>query len=102
MAQAVSPQRVLVTEERSGDYGRGRSREHVRVDGEKTIQDTPSTVCTLEAPNKALQDVKDKHYSTWKLDSALPRFAETAFCTWAAGGCWRPFATKARNTTTRR
>ena len=56
----------------------------MRVDGEKTSQDAPSTVCTLEAPNKALQDVKDKHYSTWKLDSALPRFAETGF--WHLGG----------------
>ena len=39
-------------------------REHVRAEGEKTSQGTPSTVCTLKTPNKAPQDVKDKHFST--------------------------------------
>ena len=61
MAQDFFLQRVLATEERSGFYGR---REHVRAEGKKTSQGAPSTVCTLKAPNEALQDVKDEHFST--------------------------------------
>ena len=61
MAQDFPLQRVLVTEGRSRNY---RAREHVRAEGEKTSQGAPSTVCTLKTPNKAPQDVKDKHFST--------------------------------------
>ena len=57
MAQDFPLQRVLVTE--------GRSRNYVvRAEAEKTSQGAPSTVCTLKTPNKAPQDVKDKHFST--------------------------------------
>ena len=58
MAQDFFLQRVLATEERNG------RREHVRAEGKKTSQGAPSTVCTLKAPNEALQDVKDEHFST--------------------------------------
>ena len=61
MAQDFPLQRVLVTEGRSRNYV---SREHVRAEGEKTSQGAPSTVCTLKTPIKALQDVKDQHFSS--------------------------------------
>ena len=35
----------------------------MRAEAEKTSQGAPSTVCTLKTPNKAPQDVKDKHFS---------------------------------------
>ena len=60
MAQDFPLQRVLVTDGRSRNY----VREHVRAEGEKTSQGAPSTVYTLKTPNKAPQDVKDKHFST--------------------------------------
>ncbi len=61
MAQDFPLQRVLVTE---GCSRNTVQREHVRAEGEKTSEGTPSTVCTLKTPNKAPQDVKDKHFST--------------------------------------
>ena len=60
MAQDFPLQGVLVTE--------GRSRNTIRgsmcaLKGKRQAQGAPSTVCPLKTPNKAPQDVKDKHFS---------------------------------------
>ena len=48
MAQEFFPQRVLASEERSGDYV---SSEHVRAEGKRTSQGAPSAVCSPKTPN---------------------------------------------------
>ena len=59
MAPEFFPQRVLASEERSGDYGRA-SMGALRGKGQARAR----PVCTQKTPNKAPQDVKDKHFST--------------------------------------
>ena len=56
----------------------------MRAEAEKTSQGTPSAVCTLKTPNKAPQDVKDKHFST--LCSASWVESRTGALTVGSGG----------------
>ena len=59
MAQEFFPQRVLGSEERSGDYG---SSEHVRAEGKRTSQSAPSTVCNRKA-SQSNQQVAENNAS---------------------------------------
>ena len=80
MAQEFSLQRVLVTEERSGHYGRGSMGA---LKGKRTSQGMPGDVCYLQASYmESIRVLKDRLPffmlpATWREMRAYPSIAAT-------------------------